>query len=260
MTNSFLQVLNMTKDTGKEFMKKTQYKFLGTSDQKQGKPQPPLELPYDKSKEIIELPSPESFSLNGISLRKAIEQRQSVRNYSETKISLTELSWLLWTTQGVKEVKKISEDYGVTLRNVPSAGARHAFETFLFINKVEKIKPGIYRYLAVEHKLVEFVSGKDVKEKVIEGCYGQRFVGTSAVTFMWVAIPYRMTWRYQERGYRYLHLDAGHVCQNLYLAAETINCGVCAIAAYHDEKINELLNLDGEQAFVIYIATSGKKE
>jgi SagB-type dehydrogenase family enzyme len=83
-------------------------------------------------------------------------------------------------------------------------------------------------------------------------------VNTSGVTFFWVAVSERMEWRYPVRGYRYLHLDAGHVCQNLYLAAEAISCGVCAIAAFDDEKVNEALNLDGENLFVIYVATVGK--
>ena len=85
-------------------------------------------------------------------------------------------------------------------------------------------------------------------------------VKNSAVTFIWVAIPYRMCWRYVERGYRYLHIDVGHVCQNLYLAAENINVGVCAIGAFHDNQFNELMRLDGEDAFVIYLASVGKRK
>jgi SagB-type dehydrogenase family enzyme len=68
-----------------------------------------------------------------------------------------------------------------------------------------------------------------------------------------------MTWRYSQRGYRYLHLDAGHVCQNLYLSAESVGCGVCAIAAFLDEEINPAMGIDGENEFVIYVATVGKK-
>ena len=70
----------------------------------------------------------------------------------------------------------------------------------------------------------------------------------------------RMTWRYSERGYRFLHLDAGHVCQNLYLAAEAISSGVCAIGGYNDNDINPLLGLDGRNHFVIYIATLARSE
>jgi SagB-type dehydrogenase family enzyme len=68
-----------------------------------------------------------------------------------------------------------------------------------------------------------------------------------------------MTWRYGERGYRYLHLDAGHVCQNLYLASETIDAGTCAVGAFDDDALNNLLGLNEEEAFVIYLATVGKK-
>ncbi|MFH1570318.1 MAG: SagB/ThcOx family dehydrogenase, partial [Gemmatimonadota bacterium] len=81
----------------------------------------------------------------------------------------------------------------------------------------------------------------------------------SAVTFFWVAVPRRTTWRYVERGYRYLHLDAGHVCQNLYLAAESIGAGTCAIAAFDDDALIDILGLDPQEAFVIYLATVGKR-
>ena len=92
------------------------------------------------------------------------------------------------------------------------------------------------------------------------GCLGQEFVKRSAATFIWVCDVNRMTWRYSERGYRYAFMEAGHVCQNLYLSAESIGCGVCAIAAYDDDTMNQLLGLDGESQFVIYIATIGKKK
>jgi SagB-type dehydrogenase family enzyme len=81
----------------------------------------------------------------------------------------------------------------------------------------------------------------------------------SAVTFVWTAVPYRMTWRYGQRGYRYLHLDAGHVCQNLYLAAEALGAGACAIAAFDDERMAGLLQVDPAEEFVIYLATVGKR-
>lgn len=84
-------------------------------------------------------------------------------------------------------------------------------------------------------------------------------VKNSAVTFFWAAVTYRMGWRYGERGYRYLFLDAGHVCQNLYLAAEAVGCGVCAIAAFEDDTLNQLLGLDGVEQFAVYVATAGRK-
>jgi len=246
----------MVKDIGKEFIKKTQHKYLGMSDQRQGLPQPELETEYTHKREIIELPEPDKIIIKEMNLREAIENRRSTRKYSGEEMNLQELSWLLWATQGVKEV--VREGY-CTLRNVPSAGARHAFDTFLLVNNVEGLEPGIYRYLALEHKLGEYIIEPDIAEKVVEAAYGQKMVKNNAVTFIWVADIYRIFWRYVERSYRYIHLDAGHVCQNLYLAAENINAGVCAIAAFHDEIFSEVLKIDGENQFVVYLASVGKK-
>ncbi|UCE28633.1 MAG: SagB/ThcOx family dehydrogenase [Candidatus Bathyarchaeota archaeon] len=246
----------MPRGIGMEFMEKTQIRYLGDSDQGKGLPQPPLELGYDETKPIINLPLPKDIKVKTIDLVKVIENRRSVRNYSEQSLTLDELSFLLWCTQGVKEVL----DASATLRTVPSAGARHAFETYLLVNRVQGIHSGLYRFLAVKHKLAEISLDSSLADRLVEACLNQRFVGTSAVTFIWVAVPYRMVWRYGERGYRYLHIDVGHVCQNLYLAAEGIDSGVCAIAAFSDDAINDVIGADGKQQFVVCIATVGKKQ
>ncbi|MCW3978539.1 MAG: nitroreductase family protein, partial [Candidatus Bathyarchaeota archaeon] len=115
----------MNLDVGKEFMEKTKYRYLGESDQSKGLPQPPLELPYDESKKVHDLPAPATLGLGDYPLGKAITERRSLRAYSDEPLTLEELSWLLWCTQGVKEM--IGRP--ATLRTVPSAGARHAFET-----------------------------------------------------------------------------------------------------------------------------------
>ncbi|MHA1463163.1 MAG: SagB/ThcOx family dehydrogenase [Candidatus Heimdallarchaeota archaeon] len=244
----------MTKHIGHIFMEMTKYKHLSESDQRKRVSHPPIELDYDKSKKIIDLPKPDKINIPEIDLRKAIEARKSVRKYADKPLTLEELSWLLWTTQGIK---KANPPY--TLRTVPSAGARHAFETLVLVNNVEGLKPGLYRYLALEHKLLEYIMEKGIREKLVEASYGQKMVMEGNATFIWVAVPYRIEWRYSERSYRYLHLAVGHVCQNLYLAAESIDSGVCAIAAFYDEKINEAVDIDGETLFVIYLASMGKK-
>jgi len=169
---------------------------------------------------------------------------------------LDELSYLLWCTQGVLGTRGTY----ATFRNVPSAGARHALETYLLVNHVEGLRPGIYRYLAIEHKLLRVNLRRGVAEAVTAACWGQQIVAASAVTFLWVAVPYRMAWRYGQRGYRYLHLDVGHVCQNLYLAVQNVGCGACAIAAFRDEDLNRVLGIDGEEQFAIYVATVGKAD
>lgn len=245
----------MTTGIGKEFMEKTKPQYLGESLQQHGLPQPPLELDYDPSAELIPLPEADLLPQYPADLRTVIDGRTSLRRYQDQDLTLEELTFLLWTTQGVKEVT----NRPVTLRTVPSAGARHAFETYLLINHVTGIKPGLYRYIALEHALLPVNLDEDIAEKITEACFGQRQVLNSAVTFIWVTVLERMYWRYGERGYRYLHLDAGHVCQNLYLAAEAVGSGVCAIAAFNDDTINQTLSLDGENQFVIYLGTVGKR-
>jgi SagB-type dehydrogenase family enzyme len=246
----------MTNKTGKKFIEQTYYEALEQSDQQKGLPQPPLQEEFDKSVEFIELPTPELIDLPPIDFKQLVYDRRSLRKYGETPLTLQELSYFLWCSQGVKKVVPDKRTY----RTVPSAGARHAFETYLLVNNVESLKPGLYKFIALEHKLVMLSSPENVANVITKGCLEQNFVKTCAVTFIWTADVYRMAWRYGQRGYRYLHLDAGHVCQNLYLAAETINCGVCAIAAFEDKVLNSILNLDGENKFVIYLATAGKKE
>lgn len=246
----------MSSGIGLEFMEKTQFKHLRETDQGKGFPRPPLELDFDGTKSIISLPHPKHIDIGRIDLVEAIVNRRSVRKYSEEPLTLEELSFLLWCTQGVKEILGLP----ATLRTVPSAGARHALETYLLVNRIKGMQPGLYRFLAVNHKLVEISLDPSLADRITEACLDQRFVKTSAVTFIWVAVPYRMVWRYGERGYRYLHIDVGHVCQNLYLAAEAISGGVCAIGAFDDEAINESIGVDGKQQFAIYVATVGKKQ
>jgi SagB-type dehydrogenase family enzyme len=199
---------------GREFLEKTRYQFLEKSAQKKGIKQPPLELEYNKEQKKISLPEPGNIVINDINLKDCIEQRRSVRNYSKEPVSLEELSFLLWITQGIRNI--IPEK--VTFRNVPSAGARHAFETFLLINRVAELKPGLYRYLALEHNLLEINTKPEISENVTEGCLGQKFVKKSAVTFIWVAITERMNWRYGNNN-DYLKLAqraADFILSNLY--------------------------------------------
>lgn len=237
-----------------EFLEKTTQPYAEENDQKKGAPQPPLQLSLDSYIEMVSLPEPESIKrLSESKLVDVINSRRSVRQYSEAVLSLEELTYLLWCTQGVqqKETKM--------LRTVPSAGSRHPFETYLLITKVSGLKPGLYRYLALEHKLALILEGADLQKRLVDACYGQGFLGQNAVTFIWVAVTYRMNWRYGARGYRYMFIEAGHVAQNLFLSAESIACGTCAIGKYSDDEMNKILGLDGQEQFVIYMASVGKK-
>jgi SagB-type dehydrogenase family enzyme len=245
-----------SKNIGANFVKLTSYLYHGVSDQMNGKAKPDVLKVVEG--ELIQLPNPKELELGNKDFNKILEQRSSVRAYSDKALSQEELSYLLWTTQGVKSVKE-TERISYTVRTVPSAGSRHPFETYLMINNVEGMKKGLYFFDAKKHALIALNLSPELLEHIWVACHRQDMVMNCAVNFIWTALPYRTSWRYQERAYRYLYLDAGHVCQNLYLAGEAIDCGVCAIGAYMDEFINEYIGVDGEEEFVIYIASLGKK-
>lgn len=211
----------------------------------------PLELPIKEGTKQIILPEPDMLADQDVNFLEMVELRTSVRKYSEKPLNLKELSYLLWCTQGVKMVKPKS-----TRRTVPSAGAKHPFETYLLVNNVEGLVPGVYRFLALEHSLIKVNVDKD---KTIASFTTHVFVEKSAVTFVWSAVIKRTTNHYGLRGYRYAFLDAGHVCQNLYLAGYSIDCGVCALGSFDDNIINRLFGFKADEQFVIYGASVGKK-
>ena len=225
------------------------------TDQSKGLKPPPLEKPYSKGAAKIELPKPENWnSIGEVDLSSAIGNRKSRRQYRKEALTLDELSYLLWATQGIR-----GKPYGGNaFRTVPSAGCRHAFETYLAIFQVEGLKQGVYRYLPLTHELLWESSPPQLSEEVSRATFGQAFTGRGAATFIWTAIPYRMEWRYGPAAYKVIALDAGHVCQNLYLACEAIGAGTCAIAAYNQDVVDALLGVDGEDEFVIYLAPVGK--
>jgi SagB-type dehydrogenase family enzyme len=225
------------------------------SHQHKGIPAPPVEKPCPKGAHFLELVKPKVEDFENVTLTEAIKNRESRRKYTPDPLRLAELSFLLWATQGIKAVDK----NGVrTKRTVPSAGARHPFETYLIINRVKGVKPGVYRYLPIEHRLLLVNGSRPVPARIAEACEGQGFVGESAVVFVWAAIPYRTEWRYSVIGYKAIAVEAGHICQNLYLACEAIGAGACAILAYEQRAIDSLIGVDGEDEFTIYLASVGK--
>lgn len=222
--------------------------------------QPPIVKPYDKSSKIVDLPEVSEKVVKNNDIYKCIKERRSTRFYSYESISLEELSYLLWATQGITTTNKA----GITLRTVPCSGATHSFETYLFITNVEGVKMGVYRYLPVEHKLLFMFELDGIDKKIDEITLDQPFVPNfakkAAVLFAWSTIPYRSEWKFDITAHKKILIDIGHVCQNLYLASESIESGTCAIGIYDQEMIDNLLGLDGDEEFVLYLAAVGKKK
>jgi SagB-type dehydrogenase family enzyme len=226
------------------------------SDQNRSMAPPPVEKPYPPDAKRIDLPTYDQFEdIGKIDLKEAIKNRESRRSYSRQPLSMEELSLLLWATQGVKK----QLDSGHALRTVPSAGCRHAFETYLCVLNVHDLNQGIYRYLPLEHQLFFEFTEDHLNKRIVRAVLGQSYPGIAAVTFIWTTIPHRMEWRYGIAAHKVIAIDAGHVCQNLYLVCEAISAGVCAIAAYDQEEMDKLLRIDGQDEFTIYLASVGKK-
>ena len=129
--------------------------------------------------------------------------------------------------------------------------------------RVEGIKSGVYRYLPVEHKLLFMFELNNIEEKVdivtLDQPFVPNFAKKAAVLFAWSAIPYRSEWKFDITAHKKILIDTGHVCQNLYLASESVEAGACAIGIYDQKIMDELLELDGNEEFIIYLAAVGKK-
>lgn len=240
---------------GCEFLKQTQMQTTAQTGTTPAQQQPKVCGVCEPAQHLIHLPSPSAIPMDPVLLSECMEMRRTIREYSTEPLMRWELSLLLHYTQGV------SDTGGSThLRMVPSAGALNPFETYIVINRVEGIENGIYRYLPLDHAIVRETCHIKDEQAIAATCRRPELIHTSAVTFLWIAVPDRILWKFGARGWRYLFIEAGHICQNLYLAATALGCGACAIGSYDDDEINCALGLDGESQFCIYLATVGKRK
>jgi SagB-type dehydrogenase family enzyme len=243
----------MSIDQKRLFMQSGFYTTPLESDQVKGLPQPPFEKPADPASPVFDLPKPDPKVIVKHDIFACMADRRSRRKFTGEPLSLEELAFLLWATQGVREVIP-----GRTFRTVPSAGSRHPYETYLAVKNVAGLQPGIYRYLALSHKLVQVTLASDIPERMIDLSGGIKWIGDAAVTFIWAANAYRNQWRYEREGPRVMLIDVGHICQNLYLATEALGCGTCGIGAYKQAEIDKWLGLDGNEEYVVYYAPVGR--
>lgn len=223
------------------------------SDQSKGLARPERQKPAPEGATLIDLPKPETFTFDQVSVQQAIRGRKSRRDYRPEPLTLSELAFLCWAVQGVRLVEPST---GVLRRTVPSAGSLHPFETYLAVINVNGLEKGLYRYLGVQHQLCLEKPDPGIAEAMARACSG--FARHSAVTFIWTAIPYRTEWRYCSIAPKFIAQDSGHVCQSLYLACEAIGCGTCAVSAYNQSQMDAYLGVDGQSEFTVYSAPVGK--
>ncbi|MBN2312624.1 MAG: SagB/ThcOx family dehydrogenase [Sedimentisphaerales bacterium] len=197
----------------------------------------------------IELPSFEPS--RAMSLDQTLKQRKSVREFQPKSISKGQLSYLLWASTGHQRVEE-----GYEFRTAPSAGALYPIETYVVANNVRTLEAGFYHYSIRSHQLEQLRTG-DLRYQIAAAALGQGMCATAAAVFVWSAIFERCKWKYGQRAYRYIYLDAGHIAENLALAAVSLNLGSCEIGALYDSQANALLGVDGDKESVICMAVVG---
>lgn len=225
------------------------------SDQELKRPQPPLvKAPMRDETARISLPRDfENLPLKN-DLVSLIKDRRSARVYTGEKMTLRELSFLLWATQGVQAIRGRSY---ATLRTVPCGGARHEFETYLVVQNVEGLVPGAYHYLPMEHALEFLHPVENLPEAISASLCDQKWAAKANVVFYWAMVAYRAEWRYGIYAHRVALIDAGHIGQNLYLACTGLGIGCCGIAAFSHSDCNRLFGLDGDEEYTVYTAPVG---
>lgn len=208
---------------------------------------PPTYKTYPQAKSF-QLPKPIA---NVVSLYDVIRTRRSVRSFSDDPLSLEDLSYLLWSCAGIREVRG---DHA--FRTSPSAGALYPIETYVVINTVQGQGSGLYHYNVIEHTL-EILRPGDLGEEVAHAALEQDMCAFAPVVFIWTAVFPRTIWKYGQRAYRYIYLDAGHIGAHLSLSAVSLGLGTCQIAATFDDEINAFLGVDGVQEGVVYMSVVG---
>ncbi len=200
----------------------------------------------------VELPPP--HTTGGADLWTVLAARRSVRGYQDARLTLTELSQLLWAAQGITR-----EVQGYGLRTAPSAGGLYPVETYLVVHSVEGLGPGVYHYGVEMHELEELRSG-DCRVAAAKAALDQAIAAEANVVFVWTAVFQRSKWKYHQRAYRYIYLDAGHIAENVALAAVALGLGSCQIAALYDDEANALLGVDGKEESTIYMTAVGRPQ
>jgi len=189
--------------------------------------------------------------LQAMSLDQALYQRKSIRDFRDKPISKGQLSYLLWASTGIQRV----ED-GYEFRTVPSAGALYPIETYVVIHNASGVEAGVYHYSVRTHQLEQLNPG-DFRRQTAAAALGQGMCATAAAVFAWSAVFERCKWKYGQRAYRYIYLDAGHIAENFALAAVSLDLGTCEIGALYDDQVNALVGIDGVEESTICMAAVG---
>lgn len=235
--------------TGDRFQQETKYLPDGMPRHRLvWEARPPLYKEYPEAPKV-ELPSFKPS--DAMSLDETLRRRKSIRDFQNKPISKGQLAYLLWASTGIQ---RHEEDYA--FRTAPSAGALYPIETYVIANNVRDMDAGLYHYSIQNHQL-ELLAARDLRHPIAEAALGQMMCAAAPVVLAWSAVFERCKWKYGQRAYRYIYLDAGHVAENLALAATSLNLGTCEIGALFDDHVNAILGIDGIEESVVCMAVVG---
>lgn len=243
--------MDVSTSIGPQFQESTKYHRGRPVPQAPGWAAPPDTYKvYEDYLEYVELPEPQED--DGPGLWAAIAQRRSQRRYTGAPLGLQEISQLLWATQGTTgQIQQIE------LRAAPSAGALYPNETYVVVQAIDGMAEGVYHYDIRAHALGMLAEG-DYSEELAQACLGQTWLSKAGAVFVWGAVVARCAWKYQNRAYRYLYLDAGHLGAQLQLAAQALGLGSCNVAAFFDDEVARLVGIDGRTEVPVYVTGVGK--
>ncbi len=239
----------LTGAIGRRYLKETRYTREGLGEPRLSYPRGAPFKEYTEA--TTRLPIRPQKEPTSADLWETLKQRRSLRQYQDRYLTQEELAVLVWATQGVTLA---SRNY--LLRTAPSAGALYPVETYLAVHKVEEMEPGIW-HLNLPDFSLELLKEMDTRQALVQAGLGQRFMGEASVNFIWTGILNRAMWKYRERAIRYIFLDAGHICQNLMLAATALGLGCCPVGAFFDDEVENLVGVDGHEEVALYLAAVG---
>ena len=237
------------KTVGDDFQTGTKYsrdQRLGGNLNWANKPETYKSYPSSKTIQL-----PKSLQEATIGFTEVLRRRKSIRAFSNQPLSMGDLGFLLWASTGIQRV-----EHGYEFRTAPSAGALYPIETYIAANNVEDVEEGIYHYNIKNHLLEEIKTG-NFGDALAHAALDQKMCATASVVFIWTAVFRRSKWKYKQRAYRYIYLDAGHVAENLALAAASITCGSCQVGAFFDDEINSIVGIDGTEESAICLSVVG---
>jgi len=199
------------------------------------------------AEEMIKLPEPRYQS--DVSVEEALLNRRSVREYSGEPLTMAEVSQLLWAAQGITDPRGF--------RTAPSAGALYPLEVYVAAGNVEGLAPGVYKYSPQGHKLLKVAAG-DRRSELASAALGQEWVEEGAIDMVFTAVYERTTQKYGDRGIRYVHMEAGHAAENVYLQAEALGLGMVVVGAFHGDQVKDVISAPAEEQ-PLYVIPVGRK-